>query len=196
MAAHVAAALSQGGAHTLEFTNRGEFALQTFSDLVRYLSKAAPSIIIGVGTIEDAHTAALFIAHGANFVVAPNFNPEVARLCNRRKIAYIPGVATVSEIAAAEEYGAEIVKMFPAESVGGPGFIKGVLAPRPWSRIMPSGGVMTDEDNLRAWLDAGAACVGMGSQLIRSAWLQAENYEAIAQETSAVLTRIRQIRNR
>jgi 2-dehydro-3-deoxyphosphogluconate aldolase/(4S)-4-hydroxy-2-oxoglutarate aldolase len=167
-AVHMAAALARGGAHTLEFTHRGDFAIEVFSSLVKTLAREQPQMILGIGSIEDAATAALFIAHGANFVVAPNFNPDIARLCNRRKIPYLPGVGSVTEIATAEEHGVEIVKLFPAESVGGAAFVKGVLAPRPWTRIMPTGGVTTDEANLREWFAAGVACVGMGSQLLRA----------------------------
>ena len=93
----------------------------------------------------DAPTAALFIASGANFIVGPGFNPEISRLCNRRKILYIPGCATETEISTAEEYGAEICKVFPGETIGGPAFIKAVMAPCPWHRLMPTGGVDATE---------------------------------------------------
>lgn len=115
-------AISAGGARVLEFTNRGEKALPVFSQLNTYIDKTKLPIILGVGSVIDAPTAALYIAHGANFIVGPLFNPEVARLCNRRKIAYLPGCATVAEISAAEEAGVEIVKIFPGETVGGPAF--------------------------------------------------------------------------
>ncbi|HEY3342076.1 MAG TPA: bifunctional 4-hydroxy-2-oxoglutarate aldolase/2-dehydro-3-deoxy-phosphogluconate aldolase, partial [Anaerolineae bacterium] len=119
----VAAAVAEGGAPVLEFTNRGEKALSVFAEVVN----ANPKVAVGVGSVLDAPTAALFIANGANFIVGPVFNPEVARLCNRRKIAYLPGCGSASEISTAEEYGVEIAKVFPGESVGGPGFIKAIL---------------------------------------------------------------------
>jgi 2-dehydro-3-deoxyphosphogluconate aldolase/(4S)-4-hydroxy-2-oxoglutarate aldolase len=194
VAVAVAGALARGGARLLEFTNRGDFAIEVFSTLVKTLAREQPEMIVGVGTVDDSATAALYIQHGANFVVAPTFNSEVARVCNRRKIAYIPGVATVSEIALAEEYGAEIVKLFPVETAGGPSFVKAVLAPRPWTRIMPSGGVTTDEANLRSWFEAGVACVGMGSQLVRSTWVTSGDYTPIERETAAVLQNIATIR--
>ncbi|MDX2137993.1 MAG: bifunctional 4-hydroxy-2-oxoglutarate aldolase/2-dehydro-3-deoxy-phosphogluconate aldolase [Chloroflexota bacterium] len=196
VATNVSLALARGGARLLEFTNRGDFAIEVFSALVTRLAQEQSQMIIGVGTVDDPATAALYIQYGANFVVAPTFNPDVARMCNRRKVAYLPGVATVSEIALAEEFGAEIVKLFPAETAGGPTFVKAVLAPRPWTRIMPSGGVTTDEANLRTWFEAGVACVGMGSQLVKSAWVAAGDYTAIEHETTAVLQRIRSIRGR
>jgi 2-dehydro-3-deoxyphosphogluconate aldolase/(4S)-4-hydroxy-2-oxoglutarate aldolase len=152
-------------------------------------------MIIGIGSVEDAPTAALFIAHGANFVVGPTFSEDVARLCNRRKIAYMPGCGSLNEIAAAEEWGVEIVKAFPGSAVGGPDFIKAALGPRPWMRIMPTGGVTTDEANLRAWFDAGVACVGMGSGLVSSAILKNGDYATLTTNTRAVLDRIRMIRD-
>src|SRR5690606_29529268 len=153
-----------------------------------------PNLIIGVGSVEDAPTAAMYIANGANFVVGPTFNEEVARLCNRRKIPYMPGCGSVNEVALAEEFGAEIVKIFPGDSVGGPGFIKAIRGPRPWTRIMPTGGVSLDEDNLRGWFSAGAACVGMGSNLVRKDLLQAGNFDAIRENTAAALATIRKLR--
>jgi 2-dehydro-3-deoxyphosphogluconate aldolase/(4S)-4-hydroxy-2-oxoglutarate aldolase len=193
-AQHVAAALAMGGGHVLEFTNRGDFAIEVFSALVKHCTQAHPDLIIGTGSVEDAPTAALFIAHGSNFIVGPNFNVEVARVCNRRKIPYMPGCGTATEIATAEEWGVEIVKVFPGETVGGPAFIKAVLGPRPWTRIMPTGGVSPDEKNLRAWFDAGAACVGMGSNLVRKESVQSGDFDAIQQNVQAALNLIRSIR--
>ena len=193
-ACQIAGALAAGGSHLLEFTNRGDFAIEVFSALVKHAAQHLPDLIIGVGSVEDAPTAALFIAHGANFVVGPNFNPEIARLCNRRKIAYMPGCGSVTEIANAEEWGIEIIKVFPGKSVGGPDFIKNVLGPRPWSRLMPTGGVKAEEANLREWFDAGVVCVGMGSDLVRKAWIESGNYESITGLTRTTLEMIRTIR--
>jgi 2-dehydro-3-deoxyphosphogluconate aldolase/(4S)-4-hydroxy-2-oxoglutarate aldolase len=178
----------------LEFTNRGDFAIDVFSALVKYAAQHLPDFIIGIGSVEDAPTAALFIAQGANFVVGPNFNPEIARLCNRRKIAYMPGCGSVSEISTAEEYGAEIVKLFPGGSVGGPDFVKAVLGPRPWSRIMPTGGVKAEAANLKDWFNAGVCCVGMGSDLVRKAWLDSGDYAALTALTRSTLDTIKGIR--
>jgi len=193
-AKNAAAALAEGGGHVLEFTNRGDFALEVFTPLIKACAATHPNLIIGVGSVEDAPTAAMYIANGANFVVGPTFNEEVARLCNRRKIPYMPGCGSVNEVALAEEFGAEIVKIFPGDSVGGPGFIKAIRGPRPWTRIMPTGGVSLDEDNLRGWFSAGAACVGMGSNLVRKDLLQAGNFDAIRENTAAALATIRRLR--
>jgi 2-dehydro-3-deoxyphosphogluconate aldolase/(4S)-4-hydroxy-2-oxoglutarate aldolase len=194
VAVQVVAALNKGGCRVLEFTNRGDFAIEVFGALVKHCAEAYPSMIIGVGSVEDAPTAALFMAHGANFIVGPVFNEEVARLCNRRKIAYMPGCGTLTEIARAEEWGAEIVKLFPGETTGGPAFVKAIHAPRPWTTIMPTGGVSPEEANLRGWFAAGAVCVGMGSQLVRKDWVAAGNFEAITQATRTALELIRTIR--
>jgi len=193
-ARQIAAALSEGGSHVLEFTNRGDFAIEVFAALMKDCAQTCPDLIIGVGSVDDAPTAALYLAHGANFVVGPTFNEEIARLCNRRKVAYMPGCGSVSEIATAEEWGVEIVKVFPGESVGGPGFVKALLGPRPWTRIMPTGGVTSEEENLRAWFSAGVACVGMGSNLVRSDWVKAGNFQAIRETTQTTLDLIRRIR--
>lgn len=190
----VANALASGGAHLMEFTNRGDFAINVFDELVQHAAQAHPDLIIGIGSIEDEATAALYLAHGANFVVGPNFNPAIARLCNRRKIPYIPGCGSVTEIAQAEEHGVEIVKLFPAEALGGPDFVKAILGPRPWTRIMPTGGVSPEEANLRPWLEAGVAVVGLGGKLIRTDWLKSGDFAAMQQLVKTTLERIQTIR--
>jgi 2-dehydro-3-deoxyphosphogluconate aldolase/(4S)-4-hydroxy-2-oxoglutarate aldolase len=135
----------------------------------------------------DEPTAALYLAYGANFVVGPLFNETVARLCNRRKVAYIPGCGSVFEISCAEELGVEIVKIFPGDSVGGPDFVKAVLGPCPWTRIMPTGGVDATEKGIKAWFEAGAACVGIGSNLIRKDWVVAGNWAEITALTRQII---------
>ena len=195
IATQAAEALAAGGSRVLEFTNRGDFAIEVFSALVKHAASHCPQLIIGIGSVEDAATAALYIAHGANFVVGPTFNEEVARLCNRRKIAYMPGCGSLNEIATAEEWGVEIVKTFPGSAIGGPGFVKAALGPRPWMRIMPTGGVTTDDDNLREWFAAGVACVGMGSGLVSSAILKDRDFSTLTTNTRMALDRIAAIRS-
>ena len=195
-AQQVAGALARGGSRVLEFTNRGDFAIEVFAPLVKHCAANYPELIVGVGSVEDAPTAAMFIARGANFIVGPNFNEDLARHCNRRKIAYMPGCGTVNEITRAEEWGVEIVKAFPGTAVGGPGFIKDVRGPRPWTRIMPTGGVSTEEANLRAWFDAGAACVGMGSNLVRKEWVAAGDFQAIEDIVRSTVELIRKVRGK
>jgi len=190
----VAKAVADGGAAVLEFTNRGPQALPVFSELNRTIQEADLPLILGVGSIVDAPTAALFVANGARFVVGPVLNVEVAHFCNRRKIAYIPGCSGASEISEAEMLGAEIVKVFPGSTLGGPRFIKSVLGPMPWSRLMPTGGVDASKENISAWINSGAACVGMGSQLIRKDLLAQGDYAAITEMVRQVLGYIQEAR--
>jgi len=187
VAKKVAEACTAGGARVVEFTNRGDFAPEVFKELSQYLAQELPDVILGVGSVVDAPTAALYIAYGANFVVGPLLNPEIARLCNRRKIAYLPGCGSVSEIAYAEELGVEIVKVFPGRSVGGPDFVKSVLGPCPWTSIMPTGGVEATKQSVEAWFRAGAACVGMGSKLVCKEWVADGDWLAITRQVRQVL---------
>lgn len=161
----VASACYAGGARLLEFTNRGDFAHEVFGELEKYCREHLPDFILGVGSVYDSGTASLYMQLGANFIVAPVMNPEVGVTCNRRKILWAPGCGSLSEISEAESLGAEIVKLFPG-SIYGPGFIKAIKGPQPWTRIMPTGGVSPDTGNLKSWFDAGASCVGMGSKLM------------------------------
>jgi 2-dehydro-3-deoxyphosphogluconate aldolase/(4S)-4-hydroxy-2-oxoglutarate aldolase len=189
-------ACADGGARCVEFTNRGEFAAQVFYEAARHFAKADLSVIMGVGSVIDAPTAGLYIANGAKFVVGPLLNADVARLCNRRKIAYSPGCGSASEISAAEELGCEIVKVFPGGSVGGPDFVKSILGPCPWTKIMPTGGVDCTEESLSQWFKAGVACVGIGSNLIAKPLLEAQDYAAIASKVSETIALIRKIRGK
>jgi len=194
IAKKVVEACCTGGASVVEFTNRGDFAPEVFKELSQYFSKASPEIILGAGSVIDEPTAALYIAYGTNFVVGPLLNAAIARLCNRRKVAYMPGCGSVSEISFAEELGVEIVKIFPGDSVGGPDFVKAVLGPCPWTRIMPTGGVDATEESIKAWFEAGVACVGIGSKLIRKDLVAAGNWAEITALVRQVLDWIKEVR--
>jgi 2-dehydro-3-deoxyphosphogluconate aldolase / (4S)-4-hydroxy-2-oxoglutarate aldolase len=176
-------ACARGGARVIEFTNRGEMAYPVFAELVKHFAKANPSVVLGVGSIIDAPTAALYLAAGANFIVGPSLSPEISRLCNRRKILYIPGCATENEITAAEELGAEICKLFPGDTLG-PGFVKAIMAPCPWHRLLPTGGVDATETSISEWITAGAASVGLGSKLITAQAVKEKDYNGIAAKTA------------
>ena len=187
IAKKVVRACWEGGVRAFEFTNRGDFAQQVFSELSKFVVKECPGMILGAGTIIDPATAAIYIQLGANFIVGPYLNPDVARLCNRRGIPYSPGCGSVTEIGTAQELGCDLCKVFPAGSVGGPGFVKGVLAPLPWSMIMVTGGVEPEEENLTKWMKSGVTAVGMGSKLFPKEMISAGNWEAISQKCREAL---------
>lgn len=189
-------ACAAGGARCIEFTNRGDFAPFVFKELSEYCAKATPQVMLGVGSIVDPYTASLYIASGACFVVGPSLNPEVARLCNRRKISYSPGCGTASEIAQAEELGVEVVKIFPGGLVGGPEFVKSILGPTPWTRIMPTGGVETTKESVTEWIKAGTAALGIGSNLITKERVAQGKWDEITQATAQVLAWVKEARKK
>jgi len=191
---NVIQACANGGAKCVEFTNRGDFAAHAFYDVARYFDASDPSVILGVGSIVDAPTAALFIANGARFVVGPLLNADVARLCNRRGIPYSPGCGSATEIGAAQELGCEIVKVFPGSSVGGPDFVRSVMAPMPWTRIMPTGGVDPSEESLRAWFGAGIVACGIGSNLITRDLLKARDYSGVERRVREAIQLVARIK--
>jgi 2-dehydro-3-deoxyphosphogluconate aldolase/(4S)-4-hydroxy-2-oxoglutarate aldolase len=195
VAKRVVAACAAGGARVVEFTNRGDNAYRVFSDMVLHFAKADPSVILGVGSVLDPATAALYISSGANFVVGSVLNPEVAKVCNRRKIAYSPGCGSASEVSEAEELGVEIVKIFPGDSVGGPGFVKALLGPTPWTRVMPTGGVEATRESINAWFRAGVCAVGIGSHLVKNEWLETGNYDAMTAKVAEVIGLIKAARD-
>jgi 2-dehydro-3-deoxyphosphogluconate aldolase/(4S)-4-hydroxy-2-oxoglutarate aldolase len=138
----------------------------------------------------------MYIALGTNFIVSPLIDEGTARVCNKRKISWSPGCGSVTEIGRAHELGAEVVKIFPGMQVGGPEFVKAVLGPMPWTSIMPTGGVTPDETNLKTWFEAGATCVGMGSQLFPKEVLKEGNWDSITEICSKALFIITEIKNR
>ncbi len=162
-------ACARGGAPVIEFTNRGDFAVDLFGEIARELGRTDPDIVLGIGSVLDAGTAAMFLNRAARFVVSPALVPEVATVCNRRMVAYFPGCGSVTDISNAQALGCEIVKLFPGASVGGPDFVKAVLGPMPWTKIMPTGGVDPDPASIAKWFGSGIVAAGMGSRLITDA---------------------------
>lgn len=183
-----------GGVRVFEFTNRGDFAHEIFGELVKWADMVCPELILGAGTVIDAATAALYIQLGANFIVGPNFNPEIAPVCNRRLVPYSPGCGSVSEINDAQAMGCDVTKVFPAGNVGGPSFVKNVLGPLRWSNIMVTGAVSPDEENLTAWIKAGVFCVGMGSKLFPKETVAAKDWQAITDKCKEALCYIAKAR--
>jgi len=186
-------AVYDGGGRLLEFTSRGAFAHEVFSELSKYIKAELPGMFIGVGSITDAAAASLYMLCGADFIVTPSYREDIARVCNRRKVMYAPGIASLTEIGIAEEMGCEIVKLFPG-SVYGPGFVKAARAPQPWTKIMPTGGVSPTEDNLTGWFDAGVSCVGMGSKLISKDIIENGKYDELTQKVKDTLQLIERVR--
>ena len=182
----VVKACYEGGIRAFEFTNRGDFAHEVFGPLVKWAAKECPDLALGVGSIVDPATAALYMQLGACFVVGPLFNPEVARVCNRRQVPYTPGCGSISEVGFAQEAGCELCKVFPGDVLG-PKFVKGLLAPMPWSKLMVTGGVEPNADNLNAWFAAGAFCVGMGSKLFPKDRIAAADWTYISDKCREAL---------
>lgn len=183
----------QGGARLLEFTSRGDFAYQIFDQLNKYVLTELPEMIMGVGSITDAAAASLYMQLGANFIVTPVLREDIAIVCNRRKILWSAGCGSLTEISKAEELGGEIIKLFPGSTYG-PEFVKAVKGPQPWTNIMPTGGVSTEEDNLKAWFESGVVCVGMGSKLISNEILANEDYNGLQKKVKNTLELIQKIK--
>jgi 2-dehydro-3-deoxyphosphogluconate aldolase / (4S)-4-hydroxy-2-oxoglutarate aldolase len=191
---NVIKACHDGGIKVFEFTNRGDFAHELFSELNKWAAKEIPDMVLGAGSVVDAGTASLYIQLGANFIVSPILNADMARVCNRRKILWAPGCGTLSEISYAEELGAEIVKIFPGSSVGGPEFVKAIKGPCPWTSIMPTGGVEPTEESLREWFEAGAYCVGIGSNLISKDLIAKKDWTGLSGKIAAAVEIARKYR--
>ena len=182
-----------GGARLMEFTARGDFAFEVFSELNKYALEELPGMIMGVGSITDAASASLYMQMGANFIVTPSLREDIAIVCNRKKVLWSPGCGTLTEINRAEELGCEVIKLFPGSTYG-PGFVKAIKGPQPWTSVMPTGGVSTEETNLRAWFEAGVSCVGMGSKLISKDILVNGDYAALENKVKTTLETIGTIR--
>jgi len=178
VAKKVIKACYEGGVRAFEFTNRGDFAQEVFAECVKFAAKECPELALGIGSVVDAPTAAMYLQLGACFVVGPLFNPEIAPVCNRRLVPYCPGCGSVSEIGKAQELGCDLTKLFPGD-VYGPNMVKGLMAPMPWSKIMVTGGVSPDEENLKSWFKAGVYCVGMGSKLFPKDKVAAEDWQYV-----------------
>jgi 2-dehydro-3-deoxyphosphogluconate aldolase/(4S)-4-hydroxy-2-oxoglutarate aldolase len=183
----------QGGARLLEFTHRGDFAHEVFRELISFANHSLPGMILGVGSVSDAASASYYLMNGANFIITPVYREDIAILCNRRKVLWSPGCGSLTEIAKAEEMGADLVKLFPG-NIYGPEFVKAVKGPQPWTHIMPTGGVTTEETNLKSWFDAGVSCVGLGSKLITKEIIDNQAYEELAKRVEKTLQLIQRLK--
>ena len=183
----VVKACYDGGVRLFEFTNRGDFAHEVFAEVSKFVAEEGPEMALGVGSIVEPATAALYMQLGADFVVGPLFNPEVAKICNRRGVPYVPGCGSISEIGFAQEAGCDVCKLFPGDVLG-PKMVKGLLAPMPWSKIMVTGGVEPTEENLSSWFKAGVFAVGMGSKLFPKETIAAANWNVITDKCKEALS--------
>ena len=190
IAKQVVKACYDGGVRAFEFTNRGDFAHEVFAEVRKFAATECPELALGVGSVVDGPTAALYMQLGADFVVGPLFNPEVAKMCNRRCVPYTPGCGSVSEVGFAQEAGCDLIKVFPGDVLG-PKFVKGLMAPMPWSKLMVTGGVEPTAENLSAWFKAGVFCVGMGSKLFPKDKIEAKDWNYITQKCKEALSYIR-----
>jgi len=190
----VVKACYDGGARLLEFTNRGVFAHEVFAELSKYCRQDLPGMALGVGSVTDAATASLYMQNGASFIVTPAMREDIAIVCNRRKIPFMPGCGSLTEIGFAEELGCDIVKLFPG-SVYGPNFIKSIKGPQPWTKVMPTGGVSPNRENLESWFSAGAVCVGMGSKLLANDLIKEKKFDKIKDKVAEALTLVAEIKN-
>ena len=193
VAKNILQACYNGGARLIEFTNRGDFAIEVFSKLIKFASKELPGMIVGIGSVTDSAAASQYMLLGANFIVTPVLREDIAIVCNRRKVLWIPGCGSLSEIAKAEEMGCEFIKLFPG-NVYGPDFIKSVKAPQPWSSIMPTGGVSIEQSNLLGWFKAGADCVGLGSKLISKEILINQDFKKLEKNVLDTIQFIQKIK--
>lgn len=193
VAKQVLKACYDGGVRAFEFTNRGDFAQEVFAELVKYAAAELPGMILGIGSVVDPGTAALYLQLGANFVVGPVYNPAVVPVCNRRLVPYCPGCGSASEVSAAQEAGCDLCKVFPGDVLG-PAFVKNLRAPMPWSRLMVTGGVKPERANLEAWFKAGVTCVGMGSNLFPKETVAAGDWPRITALCREALSIIQEVR--
>ena len=190
----VARCVVAGGLSTFEFTNRGEGALEVFAEFGKWATVELPDLIVGVGTVTEPDAAERAIELGANFVFAPSLSGAVAAVCTSRGILYVPGCGTVTEIQTAHDLGCQMVKLFPAEALGGPAFLNAVRAPLPWVRAIPTGGVEPTVASMKAWFDAGAPAVGMGSKLLPRDLVAVGDWAAIERRVAEAVAAVEQAR--
>lgn len=193
-AQQVVEAAYRGGVRTFEFTNRRPNSFEIFSHLVKERHRF-PDLMLGIGTILDGPTTQKFIDAGADFIISPIMRLEMAEVCNRNNVPWIPGCATLTEMVTARDNGAAVIKVFPG-SVLGPGFVSAVMPVIPDLKLMITGGVEPTRENLEAWFKAGAMCVGMGSQLFTKDILSTRDWKALSDKIATALQLVRDIRSR
>jgi len=187
-------AIYQAGVRAVEYTNRGEAALNNFKKLVEVKGRETQDMLLGVGTIKTLQQAESYLNIGADFLVSPGLIPEVVDYANSKNIFYAPGCMTPSEIIAAENKGIAFIKLFPGNLLG-PEFVSSIKEIFPKLLFMPTGGVDTTKENLEAWFKSGVSAVGMGSKLISKKLMEQKDYAAIEKMTKEVLEIIQKIKS-
>lgn len=174
----VTRALYKSGVRVLEYTNRGPSALENFKQLVKVRQQEMPDLFLGIGTIKTVAEAADFIDTGADFIIAPIIDPQVAELTAKHDLLWCPGCMTPTEISLAQKNGAKLIKLFPANILG-PGFLNAIKEVFPGQLFMPTGGVELNHDNISTWFKAGVCAVGLGSKLITREILEKQLFDQL-----------------
>lgn len=184
-------ALYQAGVRMIEYTNRGESAFENFKLLRKEVDKNLPDFLLGIGTVKSRKQVKKFVEAGADFIVAPSINEEVGEVVDDAKLLWIPGAMTATEIARAENAGAQIVKIFPG-SLLGPSYITAIKDIFPDLKFVVTGGVVAEENNLKAWFNSGVVGVGMGSKLISKQIIENKNYEGLKAAAAKALQLVKE----
>lgn len=186
-------ALFNAGIRAVEYTNRGEAALQNFKKMREVCDKELTGMYLGIGTIKNKMMAQTFIEAGADFIICPGLIEEVADVADKNNMLWVPGCMTPSEIIRAENIGAKMIKLFPGNILG-PGFMSAIKELFPGLLFMPTGGVDLDKENIAGWFKAGVCAVGMGSKLISKQLLEQKDYatiEALTKQAMDIVTSVR-----
>lgn len=185
--------LYEAGIRSIEYTNRGDAALANFKALKKLQEQELPELLLGIGTIKSAEQAVAFADSGADFLISPLVNPEVAAIAAKHNLLWIPGCMTPTEIFNAQQLGANLVKLFPANILG-PAFVSAVKELFPGLMMMPTGGVEMNQENISGWFNAGVSAVGMGSKLITKAIIETKAYDQLYTATLQALQFVQQAR--
>jgi len=185
--------LYAAGIRVVEFTNRGDEAYPNFEFLKKKAVAEFPDLLLGIGTIKTPQVASTFIGIGADYIICPSVNPEVAKVTQQAGLQWIPGCMTPTEIALAEQAGAEMVKLFPGNLLG-PGFVSAIKELFPELLFMPTGGVEVEENNLKAWFKAGVSAVGMGSKLVSKEIMESKDYSKLRALTRQAISLVKGVR--
>lgn len=191
--AEIMKALYRAGVRVFEYTNRGPAALENFKHLVALKNSTMPDLHLGIGTIKSLQDAEKFVEAGADFLVSPIINPAVGKLAQQKGLLWIPGCMTPTEIDLAQQHGALLIKIFPANILG-PEYIASIRELFPGQHFIPTGGVDLTAENISAWFKAGVSAVGMGSKLISKTLIRDHAYAELQENTEAVLQTIRENR--